>query len=118
MKGAVQHVDKLIGELWQRMQTEVDAPVNLVLVSDHGMAPIKANKMIDVNELNIDEELFNVVNAQTRLLIYANEETSDKQVDSLRQRLNQMADAPFYTESEAALAQRHFVNSPRVPAIF
>lgn len=117
VKGAVQHVDKLIGELWQRMQTEVDAPVNLVLVSDHGMAPIKADKMIDVSELTIDEELFNVVNAQTRLLIYANEGTSDEQVDSLRQRLNQMADGPFYAESEEALAQRHFVNSPRVPSI-
>ncbi|MGM0430485.1 MAG: ectonucleotide pyrophosphatase/phosphodiesterase [Pseudomonadota bacterium] len=117
VKGAVKHVDELIGELWQKLQTEVDASVNLVLVSDHGMSPILADKMIEVDELSIDSDLFTVVNAQTRLLIYAKENTSEQDVESLRQRLKKTTEHPFYIETEDALAQRNFVNSPRVPAI-
>ncbi|MGM0631483.1 MAG: ectonucleotide pyrophosphatase/phosphodiesterase [Pseudomonadota bacterium] len=117
VKGAVQHIDELIGELWQKLQTEVDASVNLVLVSDHGMSPILADKMIEVDELSIEPDLFTVVNAQTRLLIYAKENTSEQNIESLRQHLKQTTEHPFYIETEDALAQRHFVNSPRVPAI-
>ncbi|WP_287818399.1 ectonucleotide pyrophosphatase/phosphodiesterase, partial [Idiomarina sp.] len=89
VKGAVQHIDELIGELWRKLQTEVDASVNLVLVSDHGMAPILADKMIEVDDLNIDSDRFTVINAQTRLLIYAKENTSEQHIESLRQRLKQ-----------------------------
>lgn len=117
VKGSVQHIDQLIGELWRKLQTEVDASVNLVLVSDHGMAPILADKMIEVDDLNIDSDRFTVINAQTRLLIYAKENTSEQHIESLRQRLKQTTEQPFYIETENALAQRHFVNSPRVPAI-
>jgi hypothetical protein len=95
----------------------VDASVNLVLVSDHGMAPILADKMIEVDDLNINSDRFTVINAQTRLLIYAKENTSEQDIESLRQRLKQTTEHPFYVETEDALAQRYFVNSPRVPAI-
>jgi len=117
VKGAVKHVDELIGKLWQRLQTEVDTSVNLVLVSDHGMAPILADKMIEVDRLGIDDDLFTVINAQTRLLIYANEETSEEQIQSLRERLSQMTSMAFHLESEKDLAKRHFTGGPRVPAI-
>jgi len=117
VKGAVKHVDELIGELWQRLQTEVDSSVNLVLVSDHGMAPILADKMMEVDELNIDDSLFTVINAQTRLLIYANENTSDEQTSTLSQRLAAIDDMPFHVESEKDLTQRHFIGGSRVPAI-
>ncbi|MCK7459764.1 alkaline phosphatase family protein [Idiomarina aminovorans] len=117
VKGAVKHVDELIGELWQRLQTEVDPSVNLVLVSDHGMAPILADKMMEVDELSIDDNLFTVINAQTRLLIYANQGTSEQQVKSLRTRLTEMTNMAFHVESEKQLAKRHFTDGPRVPAI-
>ncbi len=113
---AVKHVDELIGELWQRIHDETDVPVNLILVSDHGMSQITAQDMIDVNALNINEDMFEVVNAQTRLMIYPKEETTEQQTQELKQRLMQQA-AQFVVESEQQLAQLGVTDGPRKPAI-
>jgi len=113
---AVKHVDELIGELWQRIQDETDVPVNLILVSDHGMSQITAKDMIDVNDFNIDEDLFEVVNAQTRLMIYPKEDTSPEQIQKLEQRLKQIQ-GNFAVESEQQLAQLGVTEGPRKPEI-
>ncbi|WP_417686411.1 ectonucleotide pyrophosphatase/phosphodiesterase [Pseudidiomarina gelatinasegens] len=114
---AVKHVDKLIGEFWQRIQNEVDVPVNLILVSDHGMVDIKADAMIDVSAFPIDESLFETVNAQTRFMIYANEETTQQQIDDLRNQLGAMADGRYFIETETSLTQLGVTDGPRTAAI-
>ncbi|PHR64380.1 MAG: alkaline phosphatase family protein [Idiomarina sp.] len=113
---AVKHVDELIGELWQRIHDETEVPVNLILVSDHGMSQITAKDMIDVKELNIDEELFEIVNASTRLMIYPKEDVSADQIQQLEQRLKQKQ-GNFVIESEQQLAQLGVTDGPRKPAI-
>lgn len=114
---AVADIDALIGELWQRIQADVEGPVSLVLVSDHGMTRVTAGDMIEVAPLNIDPDAFTVVNAQTRLLIYANKTTSNQEIQALEQRLSHTGNDQYYVEPAEALAQRHFTDSPRVPAI-
>ncbi|KFZ29461.1 phosphodiesterase [Pseudidiomarina atlantica] len=117
VKEAVSYLDELIGDLWQRLQNDVDAPVNLILVSDHGMTQITAAEMIDPAQLPIDNELFTVVNAQTRLLIYPNQETTEAQVNELRQQLEAMPNRQFVIESEAQLQALNVSQGPRKPSL-
>ncbi|EAQ32530.1 ectonucleotide pyrophosphatase/phosphodiesterase [Idiomarina baltica] len=116
-KGAVQAVDKLIGQLWQRIQNETEGSVNLIVVSDHGMAPIKADAMIDPDDLAIDEEKFTTVNSQTRYLIYANEDTSADDIAALRAQLEDSSDLGYRVETDNKLKQLHVSDGPRKPAI-
>ena len=114
---AVAHVDKLIGELWQRLQTEVDEPVNLILVSDHGMSQIKADAMIDYTTFAIDDELFEVVNGATRLMIYAHEHTTPEQIHSLKQQLQAANNGQYWLETDRQLQQLGVIPTARTPAI-
>lgn len=113
VKGAVQHVDKLIGELWHRLNTEVEVPVNLILVSDHGMTAIKADQMIDENALPIDNTLFETVNAQTRFMLYAKESTTAQQIAAQRERLKQLPGKNFTIASNQTLASLAVAEGPR-----
>lgn len=117
VKKSVQYIDKLIGELWLRLQTEVEVPVNLILVSDHGMSDIKAERMIDVGQLPVDSDLFETQNAQTRFMIYANDDTTAAQVDELKAQLEQLTHLGFWIESEETLAELGVTAGPRKPSI-
>lgn len=116
-KGAVQTIDKLIGQLWQRIQNETEGSVNLILVSDHGMAPITVDAMIEEDDLQIDEEKFTTVNSQTRYLIYANDDTSAADIKAQRAKLEQTRDLGYRIESSEQLKQLHVSDGPRKPAI-
>ncbi|MCH1920000.1 ectonucleotide pyrophosphatase/phosphodiesterase [Shewanella sp. A3A] len=111
---AVQQVDALIGELRERMQKELKYPVNLIVVADHGMATIKAEDGIDFRKLPIDEQKFDVVNVQTRLMMYAKPTTSAADIDKLRQQLSDAANGRYRLLDQAYLAARHYVDSPRI----
>ena len=113
VKGAVQHVDQLIGELWQRLNNEVDVPVNLILVSDHGMTPIKADQMIDEDSLPVDKSLFETVNSQTRFMLYAKEDTTDEQIAAQRERLLKLPNKTFSVESNQVLSSLGVKPGPR-----
>lgn len=117
VKGAVQHIDKLIGELWHRLKTEVDVPVNLILVSDHGMTTIEADKMIAVSSLPIESAQFEVVNSQTRLLLYAKPDTSRQQISQQREALAAHSKQRFIIESEQHLKALNVQAGPRKPDI-
>ena len=114
---AVQHIDGLIGELWQRLQTEVTVPVNLILVSDHGMSTITAEQMIATELLAIDEQLFETQNSQTRFLIYAKPETTAAQIDELRAQLAKLTHLGFTIESEQNLIDLQVTDGPRKPTL-
>ncbi len=111
---AVQQVDALIGELRERMQKELKYPVNLIVVADHGMATINAEDGIDFRKLPIDEQKFDVVNVQTRLMMYAKPTTSAADIDKLRQQLSDAANGRYRLLDQAYLAARHYVDSPRI----
>lgn len=77
-KHAVQKVDALIGQLYDRIQA-LDIAVNLVVVSDHGMTPLDESQFIEVDTLNIPDD-FLVENEGAQLLIYAREEISADEI--------------------------------------
>lgn len=114
---AVQRVDALIGELRERLKQEVKYPVNLIVVADHGMATIDAEDGIDYRKLPIDEQKFQIVNVETRLLIYAKPTTAAADIDKLRQQLSDAANGRYRIVDDAYLAARHYTNSPRIADI-
>ena len=90
---AVQRMDGLIGQLYDRLQ-KLSVPVNLVIVSDHGMAEINDDAKIDVTKLGIpDDFVVEIRGAQT--LIYGKPDTTKKQIDALKSQLANKADGRY-----------------------
>lgn len=113
-RDAVKKVDALIGELRARLKSEVSQPVNLIVVSDHGMSAVDLDKAIDYRKLPISED-FKVVNASTRLMLYAKPGVDDMAIARQKQKL--LGDARYKLLSKADLAERHYTDSPRIADI-
>ncbi|MFC6440659.1 ectonucleotide pyrophosphatase/phosphodiesterase [Bowmanella sp. JS7-9] len=93
-RAAVQKVDRLVGQLYDGI-LQLGLPVNLVLVSDHGMTYTDPNQAIKLDELELDGENFQWVNDGSHLMIYGNEDTSDARLQSEVARLSQLQDNRF-----------------------
>lgn len=82
---AVQVVDALIGQLYERLQA-LPINVNLVVVSDHGMIAVDKSQITYESELNISDD-FLVLNEGEQILLYAkdgvSEATIKQQFDNL-----------------------------------
>ncbi|WP_324032468.1 alkaline phosphatase family protein [Shewanella avicenniae] len=111
---AVQQVDKLIGRLRDRLKAEVNFPVNLIVVADHGMATIEPSQAIDYQQLPIDSSKFNIVNVSTRLLIYAKPDTTKADIAAQQQKLAVAAHGRYRVLDEQYLAARHYTDSARI----
>lgn len=85
---AVQTMDALMGQLYDRLQ-QLPIAVNLVVVSDHGMLNVSNSNNILVPELKINSEDFELVNEGAQLHIYARPHTSKKAITTLHQRLTE-----------------------------
>jgi len=112
---AIADIDQLIGYFLARLGREIDQPVNLLLVSDHGMATTTAAAAIDVDDLPINDKQFRVVNSTTRLMLYAHPRTSADQINAQRQALIAVSldDAAIDVMDEKALAMRHYTTAHR-----
>lgn len=97
-KEAVQKVDALIGQLFTRIKA-MDIPVNLVVVSDHGMTAIDKNKLVSVSDLHIPDT-FVVENAGPQVLLYGKEGVSQQDINSEIDRLNRLSQGRFTVLSE------------------
>lgn len=106
-KQAVQQVDALIGQLYARIQA-LDLPVNLIVVSDHGMQQKDASKTVSVKSLGIDKHLFEVVNQHTQLHIYARPDTTEQALDALTQQLHKTAAKRYVVLDNKARSQYHY----------
>ncbi|KAA8999901.1 alkaline phosphatase family protein [Affinibrenneria salicis] len=113
---AVQKIDAQIGRLRNGLQ-QLGYPVNLIVVSDHGMATIDHNQAIDYRDFAIDDSKFRVVNSTTRLMIYAGAKTSSEESAALKDKLAQAASGRYRVMTEQDLAERHFTDSPRIADI-
>ncbi|MBE0364233.1 hypothetical protein PULV_a1829 [Pseudoalteromonas ulvae UL12] len=113
---AVQKVDQLVGQLAKRIASEVNHPVTLILVSDHGMSAIEPNKSIAIASLGINETDFMIKNSGTRVQLY---QKPDSQADltEVKKQLQNKAMGRFTVLSEDVLAQRGYVKSVRIADI-
>jgi len=69
LKKAIAQFDQLLGQFLERLNTELDTGVNIVLVSDHGMTNISP-KTIHYEHLFEDVDNARVVDGQTQLFVY------------------------------------------------
>jgi predicted AlkP superfamily pyrophosphatase or phosphodiesterase len=74
---AVTNIDTLFGEFIKRLQQEIPQPVNVILLSDHGMVQIDKDKSIDLSMVFnkriiklITEKSVIVAQSSTQLFVY------------------------------------------------
>lgn len=111
---AVHLVDDLIGKLRQGVADYPD--VNLVILSDHGMAEIHADKAIDTRTLP-QNEAFKLVNGGTRLMYYAKEEASPEQVQAFGKALLTAGNGRYQRLDSQQLADLGYQGHPGVADI-
>ena len=91
---AVQTIDALMGQLYDRLQ-QLPIDVNLVVVSDHGMLNVQNEDSINIAALNLSATDFSWVNEGSQLHIYARPDTPASRIDNLQQQLRKQAHSRF-----------------------
>lgn len=110
---AVQKLDSLIGQLVTRIKSEVDAPVNVILVSDHGMASVDPTQSIAIADLGISQEDFDIKNSGTRVQLYQ-KQGRKLDLSTFKSSLSKQAKGRFTVLTSAQLASVGYQHSPRV----
>ena len=111
IRDAVQRVDGLIGQLYQRLQA-LPFAVNLVIVSDHGMTEVNPDAQINLPSLNISDA-FIVENEGVQLHLYAKPQISQQEIDQQVMRLAKLEDDRFSVLSDSQREARHYSYNSR-----
>ncbi|QJR82752.1 alkaline phosphatase family protein [Alteromonas pelagimontana] len=109
---AVQTVDTLIGQLYDRLQA-LPVPVNLVIVSDHGMTKIEEKRLFNVDTLDIDDDAFVVEVASSQTMIYAKPGVKNSDIDKLRQSLQRLSQGRYHVLTDAEREERYMPANSR-----
>lgn len=114
---AIAEIDRWIATLWQAIEginTRRGADINLLLVSDHGMAAADPTLFIDTNTLPRPRG-FKRVNASTRVMYYQRDPNAD--IGGLAKRLDGMSNDRYRVLSDEVLAGRHYQDHPAVASL-
>ena len=111
-RDAVKQLDELMGQLQTRL-SKLEQEINLVIVSDHGMAHVNPEQSIDVSTLPQNDN-FIVKNTGPRLLIYAKPAVTSEQIATYKQRLQQVANGRYTVLNDEQLAAYHYNKGTRV----
>jgi predicted AlkP superfamily pyrophosphatase or phosphodiesterase len=111
-RDAVKQIESLIGQLHQRL-SQLDQDINLVIVSDHGMANVDPQQSILINELPKDEN-FLVKNSGSRLLIYTKPNAKNPNIAEYKTRLQKAAKGRYTVLTDTQLADYHYDKGTRV----
>ena len=114
---AVNFVDQMIGRLMTGMEKAKINNVNLVIVSDHGMALTKTSKLITQDDLPALNRNFKVITGNPHVLIYY-KGTSKKSLNKIAQRFKKIANNRFNVFTRETMPDYwHYDNSPGIPDI-
>lgn len=114
---AIAEIDERIAALWaviEQINASEAADINLILVSDHGMAAVDSTQFIDTNTLPRPRG-FKRVDASTRVMYYQRDPDAD--LDALAESLEKQSEGRYRVVSEAVLAGRHYRDHPAVAAL-
>ena len=113
---AIAEVDHWLGVLWRAIveqnSKDAEADINLMIVSDHGMASVEPEAFIDTQSLPKPAG-FKRVNNSTRVLYYQRDPDAD--IDRLRAALESAAAGRFWVVEASKLEARGFSGHPAVP---
>jgi predicted AlkP superfamily pyrophosphatase or phosphodiesterase len=113
-QAAIADIDHHIAILWQAIEVinaRGDAEINLLLVSDHGMAEVDPAEFIDTNTLPRPRG-FKRVNGSTRVTYYRRDPAAD--IDALALMLEEGSAGRYWRVPAEVLSSRHFENHPAV----
>jgi predicted AlkP superfamily pyrophosphatase or phosphodiesterase len=112
---AVKDIDGLIAQLLKKISEKTELTPNIVIVSDHGMVSIDKQKALPWKTLLANFSTVNIVNGQTQLFIY---EQDQKVLNDVRSQLSSLPVKQYYQifEKGAYPAHWHFnTNNAVVP---
>ena len=113
---AIAEVDHWLGILWRAIvdqnREDPEADINLMIVSDHGMASVDPDEFIDTQTLP-KHAGFKRVNNSTRVLYYQRDPDAD--IDRLREALESAAAGRFWVVEASELEARDSKGHPAVP---
>lgn len=114
---AVTLLDSYIGQLKQRINQEISFPVNLVVVSDHGMSEVNSQSRISWSQLdNFDQ--FQVVASTTQLMLYAKNPMTPAELQAQAAKLASQSNGRYQTHIKGQHPkERHYTNNPRIADI-
>ena len=116
-RGAIAEVDRWIATLWRvidQINAREAADINLMLVSDHGMAAVDRAQFIDTNTLPRPRG-FKRVNSSTRVMYY--QRGPDADLAALSERLEGMSDGRYRIVTKDVLTNRHYRDHPAVASL-
>ncbi|MDO6446941.1 ectonucleotide pyrophosphatase/phosphodiesterase [Colwellia sp. 1_MG-2023] len=93
LANAIKEIDSLIGKLIEKITVETKVTPNILLVSDHGMTPIDKQRIILRENLLSNFPQLHVVNGQTQLYIY---EDDEKLLNDVRSHLISIPEKQHY----------------------
>ena len=105
-----QWIETLRGEI-EAINTREAADINMMLVSDHGMAAVDSTQFIDTHSLPRPRG-FKRVNASSRVMYPQRDPNPD--ITALSKSLGAMGDGRFRIVSSEELASRHYQDQPAV----
>lgn len=111
-RDAVHKLDALMGQLRTRL-SKLAQDINLVIVSDHGMAQVDPEQSIIVSSLPKDDN-FITVNTGPRLLIYTKSDAQNADIDAYKARLQKAAKGRYSVLSSEQLNGYHYNSGSRV----
>lgn len=117
---AISQVDSLIAKLRKVIKARYQDRVNLILVSDHGMVDINQDNLINVPKTLKRDVDIRVVNGQTQLYLYAdNEQAKDQAYVQLLAEQQAKSDARYkvYQQKDFPRHWRLSAKSPVAPDI-
>ncbi len=108
---AVQQLDNLMADLHMRLKA-LDEKINLVIVSDHGMASVDPSLSIKIDSLPKDDN-FMVQNTGPRVLYYA-KPNSKADIKGFSKKLAKAADGRYIVLTDQQKRDYHYDKGPRV----
>jgi alkaline phosphatase D len=110
---AVQRVDSIMGVLRAKIATLPDAKrINLILVSDHGMEAVSAEKYINIKSIVPERMISSVSGGNPVYLI----NSKDGKKDSILYLLNKTKGLKAWDKTQVP-SRLHFGTNPRIPEI-
>lgn len=108
---AVQQLDSLMADLHTRLKA-LDENINLVIVSDHGMASVDPSMSIKIDSLPKDDN-FMVQNTGPRVLYYA-KPNSKADIKGFSKKLAKAADGRYIVLTDQQKRDYYYDKGPRV----
>ena len=110
-KEAVLSVDASLARFYQKLEQNGLTDLDIIIVSDHGMAEISKAQAITIESLGLSEQLDQVVNGQTQLYIYEKDQSLVKQT---MQQLNKVAKGRFQVFEKGSYPAHWHLNTDMV----